>query len=238
MRRWATAAARGETFITMGMLQKVVNKWLPRGLEMFGDERGGGSNVRMGLKPMKNAEAQGQFYEEVSKLVRDVNLRYLRARIENLTHGESEAVIDRILAGETVEGVRREDLIHMPHAEFFRRRGMPAFRMVGFAGETFTSLPDYLQHLIQSLPESYRASRDYKDYVQALTEVVRGPDDARAGRGPHAGPAPRGRCLPVLEVGALDGRRSRCGDLGPGVRACRPACGLSGEIPFFEINFF
>lgn len=174
MRRWATAAARGETFVTMDMLQKVLNKWLPRGLEMFGDERGGGSNVRMGLKPMKNAEAQKQYYDEVAKLVRDVNLRYLRARIENLNHGESETVIDRILAGETVEGVRREDLIHMPHAEFFRRRGVPAFRMVGFAGETFTSLPDYLQHLIQNLPESYRASRDYKEYVQALTEVVEG----------------------------------------------------------------
>jgi 1,2-phenylacetyl-CoA epoxidase catalytic subunit len=174
MRRWAQAAARGETFVTMDMLQKVINKWLPRGLEMFGDERGGGSNVRMGLKPMKNAEAQKQYYEEVAKMVRDINLRYLRARVENLTHGDSEAVLDRILAGETVEGVRREDLIHMPHAEFFRRRGVPAFRMVGFAGETFTSVPDYLQHLIQNLPESYRASRDYKDYVQALTEVVEG----------------------------------------------------------------
>jgi hypothetical protein len=170
----------------MDMLQKVINKWLPRGLEMFGDERGGGSNVRMGLKPMKNAEAQGQFYVEVSKLVRDVNLRYLRARIENLSHGDSETVLDRILAGETVEGVRREDLIHMPHAEFFRRRGVPAFRMVGFSGETFTSLLDYLQHLVQSLPESYRASRDYKDYVQALTEVAEGrmtPEQA-AGRMP------------------------------------------------------
>ncbi len=45
----------------------------------------------MGLKPMKNAEAQKQYYDEVAKLVRDLNLRYLRARIENLKHGESEA---------------------------------------------------------------------------------------------------------------------------------------------------
>jgi 1,2-phenylacetyl-CoA epoxidase catalytic subunit len=46
MRRWATAAAKGEVFVTMQMLQKAVAKWLPRGLEMFGDERGGGTNVR------------------------------------------------------------------------------------------------------------------------------------------------------------------------------------------------
>ncbi len=174
MRRFATAAAKGETFVTMEVLQKTINKWLPRGLEMFGDERGGGTNVRLGLKPMKNAEAQRQYYREVEKLVRDLNLRYLRARLENLTHGESEAVLDRILAGETVEGVRREDLLHMPHADFFRRRGMPAFKMTGSQGETFTSAHDYLQHLVRVLPESYRASRDYKDYADALLAVEAG----------------------------------------------------------------
>jgi hypothetical protein len=174
MRRWATAAARGETFVTMDMLQKVVNKWLPRGLEMFGDERGGGTNVRYGLKPMKNAEAQRQYYDEVTKLVRDLNLRYLRARIENLTHADSETVLDRILTGETVEGVRREDLLHMPDPEFFRRRGVPAFRMVGVTGETFATVPEYLQHLIRHLPEAYRASRDFKDYAEALKLVQEG----------------------------------------------------------------
>jgi hypothetical protein len=156
------------------VLQKAINKWLPRGLEMFGDERGGGTNVRFGLKPMKNAEAQRQYYEEVEKLVRDLNLRYLRARIENLSHGGSESVLGRILAGETVDGVRREDLLHLPHPEFFRRRGVPAFRMAGFAGETYTTVQDYLQHLIRGLPEAYRASRDFKDYVEALTEVQDG----------------------------------------------------------------
>ncbi len=174
MRRWATAAAKGETFVTMDVLQKTINKWIPRGLEMFGDERGGGSNVRMGLKPMKNAEAQQAYYREVEKLVRDLNLRYLRARIENLNHGDSESYLNRILEGESVEGVQREDLLHMPHPEFFRRRGVPAFRMVGARGEVYTSLPDYLQHLVATLPESYLAGRDYKEYVEALTQVAAG----------------------------------------------------------------
>jgi len=186
MRRWATAAAKGESFVTMEMLQKTLNKWIPRGLEMFGDERGGGSNVRMGLKPMKNAEAQTQYYKEVEKLVRDLNVRYLRARVENLNHGQSEAVLDRILAGETVEGVRREDLLHMPHPDYFRRRGVPAFRMVGSQGETFDSLPDYLHHLARTLPESYLAGRDYKDFVEALTQIQAGTLtlEAAAGRMP------------------------------------------------------
>ena len=141
---------------------------------MFGDERGGGTNVRLGLKPMKNSEAQQQYYREVEKLVRDLNRRYLRARLENLTHGESEAILNRILDGETVEGVRRDDLLYMPHIDFFRRRGVPAFKMTGSQGETFTSAHDYLQHLVRVLPESYRASRDYKDYADALLAIEAG----------------------------------------------------------------
>src|SRR6185295_5488817 len=186
MRRWVTAAARGETYITMDVLQRAINKWLPRGLEMFGDERGGGTNVRYGLKPMKNAEAQRSYYDEVGRLVRNLNLLYLRARIENLTHGESETVLDRILGGETVEGVRREDLLRMPHPDFARRRGVPAFRMVGAEGETYATVADYLQHLIRNLPEAYRAGRDFKDYVEALAQVHAGQVTAEqaAGRMP------------------------------------------------------
>ncbi len=174
MRRWVMQAAKGEGLISVDMLQRAINKWLPRGLEMFGDERGGGTNVRYGLKPMKNAEAQGQYYEEVEKLVRDLNLRYLRARVPALTNSEAELGLDRILAGETVDGVRREDLVHMPHSDFFRRRGVPSFSMTGFAGETFTDLGAYLRHLEGHLPDSYRAGHDYMDYVLALTQVARG----------------------------------------------------------------
>ena len=71
MRRWATAAAKGDVYVTMDVLRRAVDKWLPRGLEMFGDERGGGTNVRMGLKPMKNDEAQRLYREEVGRLVRE-----------------------------------------------------------------------------------------------------------------------------------------------------------------------
>ena len=46
MRRWATQAARGEVYVTMEMMQRR-SRGCPVGLEMFGDERGGGSNVRM-----------------------------------------------------------------------------------------------------------------------------------------------------------------------------------------------
>ena len=186
MRRWVMQAAKGEGLISMDMIQRALNKWLPRGLEMFGDERGGGSNVRFGLKPMKNAEAQRQYYEEVEKLVRDLNIRYLRARVPSLGPSEAEAALDRILAGESMEGVRREDLLVMSHPEFYRRRGVPAFKMIGFAGETFDDLAGYLRHLEQHLPDAYRAGRDYQEYVDTLRQVVKGEIEPKqaAGRMP------------------------------------------------------
>ncbi|HEX3126782.1 MAG TPA: Phenylacetic acid catabolic protein [Thermoanaerobaculia bacterium] len=186
MRRWVMQAAKGEGLISMDMLQKALNKWLPRGLEMFGDERGGGTNVRYGLKPMKNAEAQRQYYDEVSKLVRDLNLRYLRARVPSFGPTEAETALDRILAGEAVEGMKREDLLHMPHPDFFRRRGVPAFKMAGVAGESFDDFQAYLRHLEANLPDAYRAGRDYKDFVDAMAQVARGETTAEqaAGRMP------------------------------------------------------
>lgn len=174
MRRWAAKAGRGDVSITMQMLQKAINKWLPRGLEMFGDERGGGSNVRFGLKPMKNAQAQHDYYEEVRKVLHDVNLRFLRARVADLTHADAEALLARLEAGENVEGLGRDDLLHMPHPEFYRRRGVPAFQMIGVDGRRFGEVGEYLRHLAETLPESYLAGRDFGEFAAMMQKVAAG----------------------------------------------------------------
>jgi 1,2-phenylacetyl-CoA epoxidase catalytic subunit len=175
MRRWATAAAKGDVYVTMDVLRRAVNKWLPRGLEMFGDERGGGTNVRFGLKPMKNAEAQNLYREEVGRLVRDLNLRHVRARAPQLVREEAETLLDAVLADrETRQGIRFEDLIRLPHPGFFRRRGVPAFEMTGVDGETFAAAEAYLRHLAEHLPAAYLASRDFRDYAEALRQIARG----------------------------------------------------------------
>ena len=175
MRRWVEKAARGSVFISLEMLQKVIDKWVPRGLEMFGDERGGGTNVRWGLKPMVNAEAQEQYYQEIVKMVRDLDLRYVRARVPELAPAEADALLARLLAGGDAErGIRREDLLTVPHKDFFRRRGIPAFRLIGRDGETFASRDEYVRHLTRVLPESYLAGRDFREFLEQLDRVVAG----------------------------------------------------------------
>jgi benzoyl-CoA 2,3-epoxidase subunit B len=175
MRRWMESAARGEVYVSVAMLQKVLNKWLPRGLEMFGDERGGATNVRYGLKPMKNAEAQNQYYEEVRKVVRDLNMRYLRARLPELRHRDAEVLLQKLESENVVvQGVAPEELLRLPHQEFFRRRGVPAFRKVGADGQVYDDLATYTQHLVRSLPESYLAGNDFRDYLEGLRQVEAG----------------------------------------------------------------
>jgi len=175
LRRWMTEAAQGDVYITSEMIQKAFNKWIPRGLEMFGDERGGGSNVRMGLKPMKNLEAQQDYYDEVERLVRDLNMRYVRARLPALSRTEADRLLETLEADRgTAQGIAWEDLVQMPHAGSFRRRGVPAFTLTGFDGETLGSLEEYKSHLRHHLPESYLAGRDFKEYLLTLEKVVSG----------------------------------------------------------------
>jgi 1,2-phenylacetyl-CoA epoxidase catalytic subunit len=175
MRRWAKRAAEGDVFITMPAIQKSINKWFPRALEMFGDERGGDSNIKFGFKDMKNREAQSLYIEEVERMVRDINSRYLRARFPSYSPDKVEQVLDELERSRgRHEGVAYEELLRIPDRRFFRRKGEPAWTMIGVTGETFTDVDAYLRHLQAHLPEPYMASRDLKAYAETLRKVVAG----------------------------------------------------------------
>ncbi len=96
----------------------------------------------------------------------------------------------------------------MPAREYFRRRGEPAFRMVGVDGEAFDDVEAYVRHLAATLPEQYLAGRDFQGFVELLRKLAAGRDDAQGGERRDAQPAARRRRLPVQQVGALGGRRA------------------------------
>ncbi|MBI5711451.1 MAG: phenylacetate-CoA oxygenase subunit PaaI [Candidatus Eisenbacteria bacterium] len=175
LRRWAKRAAAGDPFITMTAIQHAVNKWLPRGLEMFGDERGGETNVKFGFKDMKNREAQDLYLEEVRRMIRDINARFLRARFPEIGAEQAEQVLADLERNRGAHrGVRHDDLLRLPDRRFFRRKGEPAFAMVGVDGEAFTDVEEYLRHLAKNLNEGYVASRDMRNYAEALRGVAAG----------------------------------------------------------------
>ena len=175
LRRWAQKAALGDPFVTMNAIQHAVNKWFPRALEMFGDERGGDTNVKFGFKDLKNREAQDQYIEEVRKMIRDINTRYLRARFPDYSPEKAEAVLDDLEKTRgTHHGVRFDDLLRLPDRRFFRRKGESAFGMVGIDGEPFTDALEYLKYLAKNLNEGYVASRDMRNYGDVLRKVAAG----------------------------------------------------------------
>jgi hypothetical protein len=175
MRRWAQRAAQGDPLLSMEMIQHSLNKWVPRGLEMFGDERGGDTNVKFGFKDMKNLDASDLYYEELRKMIRDVNSRYLRARFPELAADQAEQALAQLERSRgTFRGVRYEDLLHVADKRFFRRKGVHAFEMVGVDGEAFTDADEYLRYLAKHLNDGYVASRDLRNYADALRLVAKG----------------------------------------------------------------
>ena len=159
----------------MNAIQRSLNKWVPRGLEMFGHEKGGDSNIRFGFKNLKNADAQSQYFEELQKVVADLNTRYLRARLPRLSPEEAEALVVRLPADRTkFEGVSWEDLLHLPDRRYFRRKGEPAWTMFGTRGDSFEEVDAYVKHLAATLPDPYLHSRDMRQYVETLRDVAAG----------------------------------------------------------------
>ena len=175
MRRWMEAAARDRNAaMDVPTIQKMVAKWFARGLEMFGDERGGQTNVKLGLKDMTNREAQDLYIAECEKMLDDINTRFVRTRLAHLSRDDADAACVRIKKGETVDGITRDDLLRLPDRRFFRRRGEPAFSLFGHDGEQFTDVETYIAHVLAHLPEAYRASIDVKHWIAMQRGVSNG----------------------------------------------------------------
>src|SRR5947199_335059 len=107
-------------------LQKTLNMWYPRGLEMFGSELGG-DLVKGVFKTLKNREAQVIYIEEVLGKVKDANLAIIQAKVR-CSRDEADAALRRITQkGETVHGLTQDDLLSLPDRRFFRIRGLAEF---------------------------------------------------------------------------------------------------------------
>ena len=182
LRRFAERAAKDDPLANLRIVQHSINKWFPRALEMFGDERGGDTNLKFGFKDLSNRDAQAQYIEEVRKMIRDINTRFVRARFPEYTPDKVESVIDEL---EEMRGAHRglafEDLLRLPDPRFFRRKGEHAFTMIGLDGEVFADAEDYLRHMGRHLNEGYVASRDLRLYCDVLRKVVAGEMTAKDG---------------------------------------------------------
>jgi 1,2-phenylacetyl-CoA epoxidase catalytic subunit len=175
----AQMAARDEGNYSIADVQKAMNLWLPRGLEMFGNEHGGETAVTFGFKDKTNGVAQSEYYEEVRGVVRNINVAIIQERIPSIERTAAHEILDEIeRSGDIVRGLGPEDVILMPDTKFFRKRGPEdiIFRPYDVRGNLITeegkplSQEGYLKYLANVLPERFIGTREYNKYVNQMQE--------------------------------------------------------------------
>jgi 1,2-phenylacetyl-CoA epoxidase catalytic subunit len=178
LRQWAAEAARGEGNVSTEMIQKHINKWVPRGLEMFGDERGGKTVLEFGFKDRVNKDAVEQYAEEIKvEVVDSLNFEVLKVFDPSVTRDAAPTIADRVLqTGESYKGCTPDRLLFRPTTSFFRRRGLHAFQMNDVRGKPMASAEEYLSYLRRNLPDGYITGPDFKVYVENLKKTLAGQD--------------------------------------------------------------
>ena len=176
-------AARDEGDYSVEDIQRALNLWFPRGLEMFGNEHGGETAVTFGFKDKTNAAAQAEYIEEVRGVVRNVNVAMVQERLPDISRQDAHTILNEIeRSGDTKRGIKPEDVLFLPNTKFFRKRGAEEFLFQPYdvRGDLLTESgkplsPDgYLAYLSTVLPASFIGSREYNKYVDQMREYYAG----------------------------------------------------------------
>ncbi|MGH7162963.1 MAG: hypothetical protein ACREID_05725 [Planctomycetota bacterium] len=179
LRQICLMAAEGKGDFSVADIQQHLNKWLPRGLEMFGNETGGGTNVEFGFKDRTNRVAQEQYYAEVREFVGDWDCAMIQQVYRKGTpYEEAKEIVERIWESkDTVKGVKSDMVVHVPDRWFFRKRGLAdfVFKPYDAHGTLLTAtggLPihheEYLAYLRGVLPQSYFGDPEWAKYESQL----------------------------------------------------------------------
>jgi 1,2-phenylacetyl-CoA epoxidase catalytic subunit len=162
-------------------VQRHLNKWLPRGLEMFGKEDGGSTNVEFGFKSKTNGVAQAEYHDEVKTFARDWNCAMItQVYRKDTPYTEAKEISDRIWeTRDEVKGITPEMIIFVPDMKFFRKRGLEdfVFKPFDMHGDLLTGGggmavgPDaHVEYLKTVLPESYFDDAEWAKFESQLRE--------------------------------------------------------------------
>lgn len=177
LKELASGGTNGDGRFSLDEIQKTINAWFPRGLEMFGNERGGDTNVQFSFKDRNNGTAQSEYIGEVREVIELINVAIAQLKVKGITPPDARSLVREVQdTGESRDGVRVEDLLFVPDPKFFRKRGMQevVFQPYDLNGNLLTEdgkpLPGekYLEYLVKVLPDRYRSTDEFKQYVDQL----------------------------------------------------------------------
>jgi benzoyl-CoA 2,3-epoxidase subunit B len=158
-------------------IQRALNAWIPRGLEMFGNERGGETAMAFGFKDRNNGTAQAEYHGEVREVLELINVEIVKQKVREIAAPDARSVVREVQdTGETIKGVRPQDLLFAPDVKFFRKRGIEEIALMPYdvtgnlmtdSGHAFTG-EQYLSYLTTVLPDYYMKTREFANYREAL----------------------------------------------------------------------
>jgi benzoyl-CoA 2,3-epoxidase subunit B len=177
LREIAVMATEGKGDYSIEDIQRHLNVWIPRGLEMFGNERGGETAVAFGFKDRNNSTAQGEYYNEVRELLELVNVAIVQVRVSDISAPDARSLVREVQdTGEDQQGVRPEHLLYAPDTKFFRQRGMEEVVFLPFdvngelLRENGRPVPgeSYIEYLNTVLPDYYPRTTEFEKYTKML----------------------------------------------------------------------
>ena len=177
LKELALAATAGNGKYSIEDIQKAINAWVPRGLEMFGNERGGETAVAFGFKDRNNGTAQGEYYGELREVLELINVEIARTKVKDMSSPDARSLVREVQdTGETIKGVSPKDLLFVPDPKFFRRHGMEEIifmpydvygNLIADAGKPVNG-ERYLAYLKTVLPDYFMKTGEFTKYREAL----------------------------------------------------------------------
>ena len=177
LRDLAVRAVEGTGTYSLDDIQRTLNVWLPKGAEMFGNERGGETNIAFGFKDRNNLTAQSEYLQEVRELIELTNISIAQTLSKGISAPDARSLVREIAdTGEEQQGIKPEYLLYMPDSKFFRQRGMEEIIFLPYdvRGEMLTEdgvpIPGekYVSYLESVLPPYYVKGDDFRKYSEAL----------------------------------------------------------------------
>jgi benzoyl-CoA 2,3-dioxygenase component B len=157
LRDMAALAAVDKGHWSLDEIQKRLNAWFPRAVEMFGNPDGGQANMTFGFKDRLNGESLNAYTVEVARLVRRINLVIVQVRHPDIARDEAERRVDHD---------EEPGLLRLPHVDFFRLRGVDGVHHhpVDVNGEQI-SREKYVTYLRKALPAALWETEFFKKYL-------------------------------------------------------------------------
>lgn len=177
LKELALSATRDEGKYSIDDIQRALNAWIPRGMEMFGNERGGETAVAFGFKDRNNGTAQGEYYHELREVLELINVEIARTKVRDLTAPDARSLVREVQdTGETIKGVTPTDLLFVPDVKFFRKRGMEEIVYMPYdvTGSLLTENGKplngerFLAYLQTVLPDYFMKTGEFAKYREGL----------------------------------------------------------------------